>query len=73
MIVPRSIGTADGIAVLFDSILVPSTLAAFFPKEKLEMDKRLQEDVVSDADAFTSVSESTILQTKVYTIDFVFS
>lgn len=37
------------------------------------MDKRLQEDVVSDADAFTSVSESTILQTKVYTIDFVFS
>ncbi|KAK8823040.1 hypothetical protein WA538_002193, partial [Blastocystis sp. DL] len=54
VIVPRNVGTAD----------IPSTLAAFFPKEKLEMDKRLQEDVVSDANAFTTVSEDTILQTK---------
>lgn len=29
------------------------------------MDKQLQEDVVSDANAFTTVSEDTILQTKV--------
>ena len=65
-------GTADSSAVPFDSILVPSTLAAFFPKEKLEMDKRLQDDVVSDADAFSSVNESTILQTKVCAVFFLF-
>lgn len=50
--------------IVFSNV-VPSTLAAFFPKEKLEMDKQLQEDVVSDANAFTTVSEDTILQTKV--------
>ena len=37
------------------------------------MDKRLQEDVESDTDAFTSVSENTILQTKVYSVYLVFS
>ncbi|KAK8799392.1 hypothetical protein WA171_006135, partial [Blastocystis sp. BT1] len=48
VVVPRVVGDSD----------VPSTLAAFFPKEKQEMDRSLEETLVEDNYMFSGDTDS---------------